>query len=67
MRTFIHGNDKGNALLLSLVLIMALSLIFLSLVPRIGTLNRYAKEYKLQIIHEIENANMEIINRYDLY
>jgi len=67
MRTFFHGNDKGNAILLSLILIMALSLIFLSFVPRITALDRHAKEYKLQVTREIENANREIMNRYDIH
>ena len=67
MRTFIHGNDKGNALLLSVVLIMALSIIFLSFVPRVTAVNRYANEYKDKVLLDIETANREVINRYDLY
>jgi hypothetical protein len=66
MRISIHGNDKGYAVLLSLLLVLSFSLIFLSFVPRVIALNRYAREYKTKIIQNIETSNGEIIKLYDL-
>ena len=67
MRIFIHGTDKGSAVLTALVLIMVLSLVFISLVFRIDAVKRYAHEYKAGVIRGIEESNREAINRYDLY
>ena len=67
MRPFIHGNDRGNTVLLSLVLILTLSLLFLSLMPRVIAVNRYAREYKAKVIQEIQNANREVLIQYDLH
>jgi len=66
MKRFIRGNDKGNAVLLSLVLILTLSLLFLSLMPRIIAINKYSHAYKERILQAIQNTNKEIIARYDL-
>jgi competence protein ComGC len=67
MRIFFHGNDKGNAVLLSLVLIMVLSLLFLTLVPRITAIRRFSYTYKESVLNEIKKSNREIMERYDLY
>jgi hypothetical protein len=67
MRISTLGNDKGNVVLLSLIFILTFSLIFLSFLPRVISLNRYTSEYKLQVIQNIEADNREIIIRYDLY
>ena len=67
MRIFSHGSDEGNAVLLSLILILALSLIFLSFIPRVIAVNRYAREYKVIVIQKIEAANREIMIRYDIH
>jgi competence protein ComGC len=67
MQTFIHGTSKGNAMLAALIMIMVLSTIFISLVPRIIATKRYAREYKAQVIHAIEQSNMEAMNLYDFY
>jgi hypothetical protein len=66
MRTFFHGNDSGGAVLLSLLLILALSLIFLSLTPRVAALKRFSGEYKARVLTAIQTANQEIITHYDL-
>ena len=66
MLKLIRGTDRGNALLTSLVLIMVLSSIFMSLVPRIGAVKRYAGVYKADLIRAIEKSNREIIIKYDL-
>ena len=67
MRLFIHGSDRGNAILLSLILILLLSLVFLSLLPRVFAINKYALEYKENVILEIQSDNKEIKHKYDLY
>jgi type II secretory pathway pseudopilin PulG len=66
MRISIRGTDKGNALLLALVLIIILSTAVMSLIPRISATRAYAKEYKYQVIRNIEQNNREIINLYDI-
>ena len=67
MPKFIRGTDEGNAVMTALILILALSFIFMSTVPRIITLKRYAYEYKAKVIRDIEQSNREILNRYDFY
>jgi hypothetical protein len=67
MRTFILGTDRGNAVVTALILIMALSIIFITLVPRISAIKRFSHDYKVQVIHAIEERNREIINLYGLH
>ena len=67
MRKFIHGTDEGNAVLTVLVLIMVLSTIFITLVPRISAVGKYAHEYKAQVLRTIEQSNAEILSLYDFY
>jgi hypothetical protein len=67
MRTFILGNDRGNAVLAAIVLIMILATLFISFVPRITALNNFAREYKERALQAIERENREIRERYDLY
>jgi len=67
MRTSIRGTDSGNASLTALILIMVLSSVFISIVPRISAIKRYAHEYRIKVISEIEETNREILSRYDLY
>ena len=66
MRLYIHGSDRGNAILLSLILILSLSLVFLALLPRIAAVNKYAIEYKENVILKIQSENKEIKKRYDI-
>ena len=66
MRIFIRGNDRGNAMLMALILIILLSTLFISFVPRLIALNNYSREYKTRVIHAIEQENREIRERYDL-
>ena len=65
MLKFIHGTDKGNAVVTALILVMVLSFIFMSLVPRITSLKRFAYEYKANVIHGIKKTNREILENYD--
>ena len=67
MLKFILGTDRGNAVITALVLVMALSFIFMSMAPRIISLKRYASEYKAKVIRDIEQSNREILSKYDLY
>ena len=67
MRTFIRGTDKGNAVLIALILVMALSTVFISFIDRINAKKQYALEYKARVIQTIEQTNMEILNRHAFY
>jgi type II secretory pathway component PulK len=63
---FIRGTDRGNAVITALVLIMVLSSVTLSLIPRILSTKQFAHKYKTNVIHNIELSNMEIIKNYEL-
>jgi Tfp pilus assembly protein PilX len=65
MPKFIRGTDRGNAVITALVLIMVLSLITLSSIPRIISTRQYAHKYKASIIHDIEHSNREIMRNYE--
>ena len=67
MRISIRGTDRGNAVLTALALILVLSSVFIALTFRISALNRYASEYKSEVIRVIEKANREAIEKHDLY
>ena len=67
MLKFVRGTDRGNAVMTALVLVLALSFIFMSLAPRILSLKRYAYEYKAKVIRDMEQDNREMLNKYDLY
>jgi competence protein ComGC len=67
IRIFFRGNDKGNAVLLALILIMVLSLLFLSLVPRITAIRRFSYTYKENVLRDIEKNNREVMEHYDLH
>jgi len=65
MRKLIRGTDKGNAVITALILIMVLSLITLSLIPRIMSTKQFAQKYKANVIRGIELSNKEIISNYE--
>ena len=67
MRTFIHGTDKGHAILTVLILIIVLSTIFISLVPRIAMIKQNSLAYKAEVLRNIEQSNREILNLYDFH
>ena len=67
MLRFIHGTDRGNAVLVALILIIVLSTVFMSLVPRIITMKKFSAEYKANVIGNIDHSNKEIMSRYDLH
>jgi hypothetical protein len=62
---FIRGTDKGNAVITALVLIMVLSSVTLSLIPRILSTKQFALKYKAIVIHNIELSNKEIMKNYE--
>jgi len=63
---FIRGTDRGNAVITVLVLIMILSSVTLSLIPRILSTKQFIHKYKASVVHNIELSNMEIITNYEL-
>jgi len=65
MLKFIRGTDKGNAVITALVFIIVLSLITLSLVPRIISTKQFAHKYRASVIRDIELSNWEIIRNYE--
>jgi len=66
MVKFIRGTDRGNAVITALVLIMVLSLVTLSLIPRMLSTKQFARKYKASVIHKVELSNMEIVKNYEL-
>jgi hypothetical protein len=67
MRTFIHGNDEGNIMLLAVVFILVSSLIIVSVIPYITQLRDFGEAYKERVLTDIHTRNGELINQYDLY
>ncbi|GHV88637.1 hypothetical protein AGMMS50267_09970 [Spirochaetia bacterium] len=65
-RIFTHGNDEGAALLWAVALIVMLSLVFVSFVPRVIGAQKFASQYKASVLREIQETNKEISNRYDV-
>ncbi|GHU16118.1 hypothetical protein FACS1894163_04870 [Spirochaetia bacterium] len=66
MRISIPGNDKGNAVLLSLVFILIFSMVFLSLGSYLMALNKNVHKYREQVFSEIRETNQEVLNTYDI-
>ncbi|MDR0475328.1 MAG: hypothetical protein LBH43_16860 [Treponema sp.] len=62
-----HGSDEGNAMLIALVLILVLSLVFISLISRISIAGEFVQKNRAKVIYTIEQSNREIISKYDLY
>lgn len=65
MQTFIRGSDRGNVVLMALILIIVLSTLFISLAARINAINNFSRDYKARVMHTIEQENREIRERYD--
>jgi len=65
MLKFIRGTDKGNGVITVLALIMVLSLITLSFIPRIISTKQFAHKYKAIVIRNIELSNREIMINYE--
>ena len=66
MQKFIRGIDKGYAMIFSLVLILILSIICFTLIPRTSAIKHFANNYKIKTIKSIEKSNLELIKLYDL-
>jgi hypothetical protein len=67
MRISYRGSDKGNIVFISVALILILSVLFLSVVPYITTLEKNAKIYKDSVFTRIMNENREILKDHDLH
>jgi type II secretory pathway component PulK len=63
---FTRGTDRGNAVITVLVLIMVLSSVTLSLIPRILSTKQFAHKYKASVVQNIKLSNMEIMTNYEL-
>lgn len=66
MRTLLRGSDRGNALIGAVVLLLAFSLAFLSLVPRVMAMGQNARLFKERALIRIEQENEEILRRHDV-
>jgi len=66
MRTLIHGNDRGYAVIFALVLITIFSTLFAAFASYIQALKKNSALNKVNVINSIEQSNREIINSYDL-
>jgi hypothetical protein len=66
MRTLLRGSDRGNALAGAVVLLLAFSLVFLSLVPRVMATGQNARFFKERVLVQIEQENREIVQRHDV-
>ena len=63
----IHGNDRGYAVVLALVLIAVFSSMFITFVSRVEAVRKYSAENKAKVIDSIEQSNREIASRHELY
>jgi hypothetical protein len=61
------GSDKGSALFISVALILVLSLLFLSLVPYIISMEKNAGIYKDRVFGRVIDENREILREHDLH
>lgn len=66
MQISFRGNDEGNALLISVVLIMVLSLLFLTIVPHITALKNIGRQEKARVLAKVERQNREVMEKYDI-
>jgi len=66
MRILIPGTDRGNAVLLVLVLNLILSITLIALVQRINAVRDFTFKYKGMVMDKIEKENKEVLNNYDL-
>ena len=65
MQIFTRGNDKGNIMLMALILIIVLSTLFISISSKIAARNKFSSDYMTRVIQGIEQENKEIRERYD--
>jgi hypothetical protein len=67
MRISIRGSDKGSATLMAMSLIIILSFVLLSIVPRVINMRQTAGLYKAKVLSEIGDSNKELVINSDLY
>jgi Tfp pilus assembly protein PilX len=67
MRISFRGSDKGSALFISVALILVLSLLFLSVVPYIISMEKNAGIYKDRVLRGVIDENREIMREHDLH
>jgi Tfp pilus assembly protein PilX len=64
--TWRPGNDSGSALLIAVVMILVLSLLYLSTAPYIITMERNADRYRERILDRIHEHNRALAADYEL-
>jgi len=67
MRISFRGNDEGAALLISVILILVFSYLFMSYAPFVATYQRHAISAKKTALENIEKNNMEVVKKYDIH
>ena len=67
MLTYIHGNDRGYAVLKAVITILILSIIAMSVIHRVETMKYYSIGKKNTAIWQNEQDNAEAENYYDLH
>ena len=67
MRRLIRGTDRGHALLISMVLILMISAIYITVAPQISAARKLAGQTRSRILSEIEQSNREALYNYDFY
>lgn len=67
MRISIPGNDRGNAVLSALILILVITFFLISMVQQINTEKKFLIIKKNNLITNIELNNIEVRSRYDIY
>ncbi len=67
MRISFRGNDEGGVLLIAVVLIMAFSILFLSVVPYISALHSVGNKEMTRVLEKIQTQNSEVLEKYDLH
>ena len=65
MQIFNHGNDRGNAVLTALILILLLSGLLITITGRIFAKEKELSRSKIQIINSILQNNSEIRSKYE--
>lgn len=67
MKTSFHGNDDGYALLISIILILILSMAYLSAVPYVSATRAYARDTRERVMASIASDNAYVTEKYELH
>ena len=67
MQISFHGNNEGSALIISILLIIIISLIFLSVVPHIKAFQDISCKEKMRVLNGISQQNKAVLEKYDIH